>query len=275
MKTQTTPQSRFHPRRLSMAIHAMGRVLTALAGALTVSVLSTAAHAASNHPFHFNPEIPNRTNSPANDWHIRFRGTQPISVTRRWLVGQVPFTKATITGNQTTDVTINYSGATVNPGQSTHAGADLLTDGDLTIIEDWWTLDGVRVTGSQGLASYRCLGDQNKWIVAKTELYSAEVNGTLLGTEWAECRGTDIQVINAMGGTIWGRTARLPPCSTEVTLDRLNASLAGFGPFGPVAVIPSSYPVPATTGIWVALLGLMLGVSALYVLRRRGGLRLT
>jgi hypothetical protein len=267
--------------------------ISTLFGAAALTTLPGAAHAA-NGPcpwnqnitcstWHHNPDIFNRTNSIANDWHIHFRSIEhhPLHISMTYEVGQVPFPHAntTVTGDGSSDVIINYSGAQLSVGQENHNGADIVyQSGDTlpAIVESYWTLDGSEILGSQALISVQGAGNMAMFTTTKTELFS-DANGTVkLGTVYSEVPGTTVTILNRVNAPgqppapVFARTATMAPSATELSLTALTSELDPQfpPPVGGIQTIQPTVVAPAVPPWGFAVLATgLLGMGV--VLSRR------
>jgi hypothetical protein len=228
--------------------------------------------------YHYNPDIFNQTNSVANDWHIHFRSVQghPLHISQTFEVGQKPFPHAntTVTGDGTSDVTINYSGTQLNVGDENHNGANIVyqvADGLPLIVESYWTLDGAPIGGSQHLVGLVAGGNTQLFTTTKTDIF-ADAKGTQkVGTVYATVPGSTVTVVNAVntqlqpGQTVFAQTAMMPPSTTEIPLEQLNSNLDPQfpppGPLGPVSVAVPAVPPWGFVVLATGLLGMGLILS--------------
>jgi hypothetical protein len=91
-------------------------------------VLLLAASGPARAGFLFNTDFQNTTGMAANDLHLMLTANQNINITQTYSA-TVPtqistaFPNATVTGNNSKAVTIDWTGATVSNGNWTHVGA--------------------------------------------------------------------------------------------------------------------------------------------------------
>lgn len=200
----------------------------------------------------FNADIHNTTGLVVDDYHVKLVANGPINVTNTYEHGgNVAFDDALsgggVSGNGTNSVTINWSGATVNPGDTVHVGASgHPAPSDVRIVESWWTLGGARVSaGTDGLlasARFNGVAGDPTWVVVQVRLFADPDGDDPIGTIWLEGEGTSAEVFN---GTcefpIFASWSFREP-GPQVALDDLNPELEGFGPWTPVVQLDPESP---------------------------------
>jgi hypothetical protein len=213
----------------------------------------------------FNSDFVNTTGSLLNDYHVKMVSTAPITISSTWQTGgNVQFNPGTVSGNGTNTVTIDWSGATVNQGQTTHVGASTAAfDPNIKIVESWWTVGGVKFTTTGNQASANFTGGAN-FAVARISIFNDSLGTTLLGTEWMEGPGNFQNVQNqTTDGPLFVKVALLTS-TTVIPLQNLNFSLTGFGADSAVQTLP---PVPEPAS--AVALGVGLLTLAVASARRR------
>ncbi|HBL27154.1 MAG TPA: hypothetical protein DD490_10000 [Acidobacteria bacterium] len=222
------------------------RLVLATASALLLPLAATATL--------MNADIVNTTGSVANDYHVKLESPngKPINVGSTFEAGgNVMFNDALssggVSGNGTSSVTINWSGATVNQGQTVHVGA--YAPEDFIIRESWWTFGGVplvpaKTTGKLASAKFNNVNQQ--WVVVQIALWS-DIRGTRnLGHEWIEGNGTGAYIFNATCAPIYASWSFRRPSDTQVPLEDLNPALSGFDTWTEIVELPAA-GVPCAT----------------------------
>ncbi|MBN1766229.1 MAG: hypothetical protein JW860_13295 [Sedimentisphaerales bacterium] len=186
----------------------------------------------------FNTHFKNTTGSMVNDYHVRLVANEPITVSSTWQSGgDVQFSPGVVTGNGTKSIEVNWSGATVNQGQTAHCGVSTSTYiPSLTVTESWWTVGGVKFNPNlnDGLMGNADFDGGSDYTVARIKLYDDIYGSNLIGTEWIEGPGDLLGISNlSHDGPLYASVATLSS-STEIALEDLNPSLEGFGPDGPI-----------------------------------------
>lgn len=206
----------------------------------------------------FNTDLHNTTGLVVDDYHVKLVANGPINITNTYEHGgNVEFPNAQshggVQGSGTNSVTINWSGTTVNPGDTVHVGAFAYpAPSDVRIVESWWTLGGARVSaGTDGLlASARFNGVEGDdiWTVVQVNLFADPGGTDFIGTIWLEGEGTTAEVFN---GTcefpIFASWSFRDP-GPQVALDDLNPELQGFGPWTPVVELDPLSPADCEDG---------------------------
>ena len=184
----------------------------------------------------FNTDFTNTTGSIVNDYHVKLVSDQPINVSNTWQIGgQVQFNAPTITGGGTGTVQLDWSGATVNQGQTTHVGVSTTAyQPNLRIVESWWTIGGVKFDGTPLVnAGFNAAPG---FTVAQVRLYDDILGTHLVSTQWIEAPG-ELASISSFNGTVYASWATRRSNSV-IPLQDLNESLGGFGSFTPIAAVP-------------------------------------
>lgn len=238
----------------------------------------------SNADLLFNTDVRNTTGNVANDYHIKMKAAVPINIDNTYessVAGGPVFGHASpggVTGGGTTDVTINWAGATVNSGQETHIGAGTGLGGGtpnrLVITESWWTFGGLPVAPAVGgsvpkLANVAFDGTAGtgNWVVARVKIYDDAVGTTLLSTTWYEGRGSSAYLTSSSDAT-YAKVAYTTPSASMVPLASLNSTLPGFGADSAITLLPVSTSVPLPLPA-LAVLGSLLAVGSGIVAARR------
>ncbi|MEF8731795.1 MAG: PEP-CTERM sorting domain-containing protein [Candidatus Accumulibacter meliphilus] len=220
--------------------------------------------ATSSYAYYFNTDIYNTTGSVANDYHIKLHANSNISVSNHWEHGgDVAFPTFGSSGTGSPNVNLDWSGATVNQGQSVHVGAAGSFGTSVEITESWWTFGGIKLTtqptNTQASASFD--GTGSLYQIAWVDLFDSSLN--LIGTEWIEETGSTFPTIyNAGTDPIYVSYAFMTS-TTLIPIENLNASLgrSNFGQFTPITEI-SGIPEPASLSLIAA------GVIGLCINRR-------
>jgi hypothetical protein len=213
----------------------------------------------------FNIDFTNTTGSIADDFHIKLSTSTPVNVLQTFEGGAVSFNPGTITGDGTTTVEIDWSGATVNPGQTTHIGASASSGSVMDVtyaLESWWTHGGQKI-GSHGydgagptvaFTGAASFAPNAGWTVARVTLFTDLAGTNVVGTEWVEEEGDFARIFNASPyGPIFASVATLSS-PDPIPLEDLNFSLTGFGLDGPIMQLD---PVPEPGTVLLIITGLM------------------
>jgi hypothetical protein len=216
----------------------------------------------------FNAEIYNGTNKSANDYHITLESDSDITVEKTLETPSTKhpggkFTGAGLGDNGTTKVVIDYFGHTFDNGEWTHVGAEFSTskDTEVKITNSYWTKDGTEIKSSSlggKLPGATAVDPPSGWVVLRVDSYDG-LTGPLVGSEWIEGKGSspsDVMVRNDLDVTLYVSTSYLLS-PTEIPLELLNDSLAGFSTPTPVVALP---PVPEPSSLVPALA--VLGIAA-------------
>jgi hypothetical protein len=212
----------------------------------------------------FNTHFKNTTGSMVNDYHVRLEADEPINISRTWeFGGNVKFQSGKVTGDGTNSVVIDWSGATVNQGQTAHCGVSTSNyNPSIRIVESWWTVGGVKFIPNlnDGVQAQADFDGGSGFTVARIELYDDIFGSNVIGTEWIEGPGNLFSISNkTLDGPVFVSVATLAS-PTEIPIEDLNYSLSGFGP---QSVIFELNPVPEPASI------MLLGLGGLVMLRRR------
>jgi hypothetical protein len=248
---------------------------------LLVSAVIALGAGEANADVLFNTHFENTTGNVANDYHIKMVADENITIDATFESGgDVVFDDALTTGgvqgNGTQSVTINWSGATVNPGQTVHVGAGTGIGGgtpnNLRITESWWTVGLVKMVSDTlrcfASADFNGTAGSGDWVVVQLEIFD-DIEGTnLIGRQWIEGRGTSAVITNeTYGRSIFARWAFNTPSPDMIPLEDLNEDLGGFGSFGPIVELAPAVPTLTEWGLMV--LALLLLTAACWMLWRR------
>jgi len=206
-----------------------------------------------------NADIANTTGQTVNDYEIQlslpggsiYVSDVYMSTAHNGQPGAA-FTMDTIANNGSGLVTIEFSGATLLPGQWTHVGAEGTSSSPAvvqTLAE--WTFNGAPV-GPNGLSGKLLdlpSGNANdsNFETARVTFYDAPAIGNVIGHEWIEVNGNgpqDVQLVNSNPIPLYGSVAYLNS-PTLIPLDQLNETLGGFGADGNIMTF-SAVPEPAS-----------------------------
>ena len=214
----------------------------------------------------FNTDLVNTTGSVLNDYHVKLVSTAPITISDTFQSGgDVVFNSGVVNGNGTNSVTIDWSGATVNQGQTSHVGAATAAyDPSIIIQESWWTFGGVKFVPNTGTQATGFFSGGSFFTVARISIFDSPGATTLLGTEWMQGAGNLLNVANRTSdGPIYVKVATRTS-QNAIPLSDLNFSLTGFGPDSPVLQLS---PVPEPSSLLTFGVGMLCLVG--YARRRR------
>jgi hypothetical protein len=215
----------------------------------------------------FATDFKNTTGQVVNDYHIKLEADKKFKVSDAFSLGLGPapstgFPDVSITGNNSTAVTLNFSGATLNPGDSTWVAAlqGWFAKGPppgLTVTESWWTVGGIRVHPPKASLGGLLLTPESdgiqtaSWNVERITLYDSLAGTYVVGHEWSEAQTGIAAPTNSSGETLFYSTATFVS-PTEIPLDQLNLNLGGFGQESPIS---SLRPTPEPSALILGLLG--------------------
>lgn len=248
---------------------------------------------ASAYTYVWNTDVENTTGNVANDYHVKFVHDSPFTVDKTWTTGgDVSFPNVNVQGSGTTEVTIDYSGATVNSGQDTHIGAAFSVPWrKLKVAEVYWTFGGMELlprtvlldpdrTGASGTAGYG---------LARYELYN-ETGTEYLSVNWQEMDGGSGSFVltnnNDVNVTVVGLTYRFsldlvpledlnpslefPPSTTPDFVLHTGESFSfEIGPVGGIEIPVNKLELLAPYLISAALIISAVAVTILYLTRRK------
>jgi hypothetical protein len=175
----------------------------------------------------------------------------------------VPVTNITVSGQDTTQVTVTYTGTSFSAGQWAHVGI-IGTGATTAAMENsYWTKNGTPVASTEGhQPGVEFSGTSTDWLVVRVTDYDAM--GNVIGHNWSDAQASNFSLVGNPGVDLFVSCATmLSP--TEIPLDLLNEGLTGFG--AESSIMPLTAPVPEPSSL-VAALG-VLGMSGYAWARRR------
>ena len=218
------------------------------------------------HAGMFNFTLTNNTGNPASDYEVTVTAPTPINKTLTFTMGgDVSFPTVGTAGQGTNMITLTYSGAMVNNGQSTHVGA-AFTPGTtkITVTASSFTFPAAAAVDVP-LASAG-FDEEGEFHIVEVKNFTSLAGTTLSALEFFEGTGDSAPLIqNFTGDTTFVSYAYFFS-PTEIPLDMLNAAdLTQFDslPFTPIETL-APVPEPGT----LTLLG-----AGLFGLWRRGKMR--
>ena len=163
-------------------------------------------------------------------------------------------TNITISGNDSTHVTLTYTGTTFNQNDWTHVGLGGMGSG-VTISNSFWSDNGSQVQSSAGhQPGITFKGTSSTFMLVRVTDY--DTNNNVIGHEWAEQQSASFKL---MGTTVPLHVSMATMTSpTEVPLVQLNGSLTGFGPESPIMSL-GAVPEPSSGILAAVALLAMLG----------------
>jgi hypothetical protein len=220
-----------------------------------------------------NTDFQNTTGTVANDYHIRVQSKFAMLLNDAGSMlphnGQpgAAFPTTTIHNYSPSDVTIDFSGATLQNLEWTHIGLSVLGRAP-AITESWWTYNGQRIqpSGSLGgvLASAEISGDPSQWMVLQVKLYTG-INGQLIGNMWFQDQGNQFTLSNWNNQNLYVTTS-YKFVSTPYALVDLNEDLGRLGPESGFQVLVG---VPEPSTLTALLAGGIVGIATCRRLPRR------
>lgn len=181
-----------------------------------------------------NTHFTNTTGNVANDYHLKLVSPNPINISNTYCFGgDVVFNEPTITGNGSTDVSLDFAGSTVNSGQTVHVGFYAPGNFDIRVAESFWTSGDLEVLPRIGMKSAAFDGTTNDFLIERISLYDDLAGTNLIGTMWWEDLGASVINRNLTTQPVFASYAYLRS-PTMIPLEDLNYSLTGFGPESPI-----------------------------------------
>ncbi len=166
-------------------------------------------------------------------------------------------TNISISGNDSTHVTVTYTGTTFNQNDWTHVGLVGMGNG-VTISNSYWSVNGTSVNSGPGhQAGVGFKGTSSNFLLVRVTDYDA--NNNVIGHEWAEQQATGYALT---GSTVPLRVSMATMESpTEIPINQLNGDLTGFGPESPITTL-NAVPEPSS------LILVSLGFAGLFAYSR-------
>lgn len=203
-----------------------------------------------------NTDFENTTGNVANDYHLKVVSTNPIPIDNTFTSGgDVAFNAPTVTGAGTTSVSLDFAGATVNPGQTTHVGFLSIGNFDVKVAESFWTFGGLEILPRIGMASATFTGAASDFLVARVSLFDDLAGSNLIGTMWWEDQASSATINNFTTEPVYASIA-FARFSNMIPLENLNESLTGFGTESGIQFL-APIPEPETYAMLMAGLGLI------------------
>lgn len=207
-----------------------------------------------------NTHFTNTTGNVATDYHLRLVSSQPINIANTYQFGgDVAFSAPTIQGSGSTNVSLDFAGATVNNGQTVHVGFYAPNNWGVKVAESFWTFGGLELMPRTGMKSAAFDGLATEYLVERISLYSDLAGTNLVGTMWWEDQAASLINQNFTTKPVFASTATLRS-PTLIPLEDLNYSLGGFGTESPIRFY-APVPEPEIYAMLLAGLGL-LGFTA-------------
>jgi hypothetical protein len=175
-----------------------------------------------------------------------------------------------ISGNDTTRVTVTFSGTTFTAGEWTHVG--IRGTGSARIADSSWSMDTTEVSGPYGhMPGITFSGTSSNWLIVRVTEYSSSNPSDVIGHEWSEQQASGFSLTGS-GVPLYVSYATYLS-NTQIPLDALNNDFVdnqgnSYNPQlqqadGSPQLLPAAVPEPATL--------LMAGTGALALLVFRPG----
>lgn len=180
-----------------------------------------------------NTDVTNTTGNVANDFHLVLESDNPINIANTYNFGSPPadvsFPDTDVSGSGTNDVTISWSGATVNSGQDTHVGFYAPGNLDVKVKKCIWTFGGLEILPRNlGMPSAEFDGVGTDYLVVRVNLWDGNDDPNLVGTMWWEGQGSTAIIGNFSDHATYASLAFRDP-GPMIPLEDLNHTLGGFG----------------------------------------------
>ena len=177
-----------------------------------------------------NTDFINTTGNVANDYHLKLVCPTPITIDSTFQSGgQVVFDPPTITGNGTNTVSLDFAGATVNNGETTHIGFADIGNFDIKVAESFWTFGGIEILPRLAMATATFNGAAGDFLVARISLYDDMLGSNLIGMMWWEEQAAMADIYNYTTESMYASVS-FGRFQDMIQLEDLNESLTGFGP---------------------------------------------
>lgn len=246
-----------------------GRVAVLCALSLMFSASSAIAY---SHMV--NDDYTNTSIVTANDLHVTYVGTSPITISNQCCNSSAGG-DATITGNGTTVVSLDWSGFSAGPGDTIHVGYYVTSNGPAIIKETFWTKNGAVVGVAVGRGHTPISGPTTGYVIGRVRYYADVTGAVELGRSYVQDQGTNVTVDMISAGQAFCASISSQTSVTQVAhvdLNRNNATLeAGFGAEGPIQCVGAKRPIPALSTGGLVAFGLLLLSAMAWVVYRRGG----
>jgi hypothetical protein len=151
-----------------------------------------------------------------------------------------PVTNITVSNNDTSKVTVTFTGTTFNAGDWTHIGVNG-TGSSVHVEDSWWSTSGTEsssIDGHQPGVTFQ--GTSTNWEIVRVTLYDPQDN--VIGHEWVEQQATGFVLTGSSVPLDVSTATMISP--TEIPLDQLNGNLTGFGPESGIMTL-SAMPEPS------------------------------
>lgn len=176
-----------------------------------------------------NVDFKNSTGNVASDYHLKLVSSNPINISNTYRFGgDVVFNPPTITGSGSNNLSLDFAGATVNNGQTTHIGFYAPGNFDIKVAESFWTFGNLEVLPRIGMKSVAFNGASTDFLVERINLFSDLAGSNLVGTMWWEDQAASLRNFNYTTEPVFASFATLRS-QNMIPLENLNHSLSGFG----------------------------------------------
>lgn len=208
------------------------------------------------------------------DFHINLTSSAPIHVSETYQCtfcshvtipdnawAEKPFGPPHITGNDSSNVTLDWSlssnDVAVGIGKYEHIGFKATSQSDIAILEAHWTPEDLQ-RQSVPVVTPNFFGffeGEDKWLIARVNLFSDEARTQHIGTMWAEGQAESLVLSNFTHTGVFATVASFRSTGAE-PLANLNDDLTPL--LRPETVIGYVAPVPEPETYAMLLAGLGL-----------------